>query len=719
MAASKLSAFEMGDIYVQYQHDAETHQTGLLLVPAALRGEIVPRRRTLDGAVDPDLLRAHPGAAQGSGVDSLLQIKVAGDAPGRALSQGLTLRNSATTLGLRYEGQQVTREHGVRRVITRLSTWHGLLCEHRLLWHTDQEAICVSCTVTNGARQPVDLELFSSFSLGGITPFAVDDAPGRLRVHRFPSAWGAEGRPESFQIENLRLRRGWAVGCERFGGRGTMPAREFFPLLAIEDSNFDAFWGAQLFCASSWQMEIYREDDSIAISGGLADREFGHWMKRLEPGETFEAPWAAVAVSQGGLDRLCERFVRLQERTHTDAPESEIDLPICLNEWAASWGNPDHRGVCALAERAAGSGVGTLVIDAGWHAARNDPWERGLGDWIPSGPRFPQGMAATARAIRQAGLVPGIAFELESCSDGANAYAFAGHFLTRDGVPIEAGGRRLWDLQDPAVVAHLTERVLDLVEECGFGHVKIDCRESPGIGVDGAESPGEGLRRHVAALHGFLARLRERMPQVVIECAAPGGFRLDPQTLRHADLGSFSEARESLALPMVAANLQRIVPPRQVLLWTILHAGDSDDRLLYTLATAFLGRMCLSGEITRLAPRQWAIVKDAISLYRCVAPILRSGRSRRYGPDTGNHRQPGGWQAILRMGTDEALLVCHAFAGAAPSQIHVPIAQGGVWEIADLLNPRFPLRSDRDAGLTLCPPSEYTAQVALLRRVGA
>ena len=28
---------------------------------------------------------------------------------------------------------------------------------------------------------------------------------------------------------------------------------------------------------ASWQMEIYRMDENLAISGGLADRDFGHW----------------------------------------------------------------------------------------------------------------------------------------------------------------------------------------------------------------------------------------------------------------------------------------------------------------------------------------------------------------------------------------------------------------------------------------------------------
>lgn len=724
MPVTRLSAFEMGDTYAQFQLDTESRQVGLLVVPSSLREEMVPKRKTLAGAVDPDLMRAHPGAAQGAAVDSLIQIKAAGDPPTRPLSAGVTLRNSFTTLGLRFEGQNVLREPGARHVITRLSAPHSIECEHHLLWHTDERAIRLHSRVINLGDHPVSLELLSSFSLTGITPFATDDAPGRLRVHRFPSVWGAEARPESTSVERLHLRRGWAVACERFGHAGTMPARSYFPMVAIEDDRFGVFWGAQLACVGPWQIEIYRDDDCIALSGGLADREFGHWLKTLAPGESFTSPPATVAVVRGNLDSLCERIVRLQQRDAERAPEIESDLPVILNEWATSWGNPDARGIASLAERASGSGIGTMVIDAGWHASRSESWETRLGDWTPHPDRFPDGLAPVARAIRDAGLLPGIALELESCTEGARAFSLEERLLRRDGTPIEIGGRRFLDLRHPDTIAHLRERVDHLIEHCGFGYLKIDSRESPGVGVDGAESPGEGLRAHAVALHGFLQSLRERFPDLVLECAAPGGFRLEPATLGLPALGSFSDARESLSLPIVAANLHRLMLPRQLLLWTVLHAGDTDERLRYTLATAFLGRMCLSGEITRLNGAQWAIVKDAISLYRCVTPILRSGRDRRFGPDPGSYRHPVGWQAILRTlpgeRIDEALLVCHAFSNpsADGEPIRVEIPGGGAWEIGDALNPNFPLRATPEGAVILSPQGEFSAQVAILRRVG-
>ena len=81
--------------------------------------------------------------------------------------------------------------------------------------------------------------MLSSFSLGGITPYATDDAPERLTVHRFRSTWSAEGRLDSRTVEQLQLERSWighGIACERFGQVGSMPVRGFFPFVAVEDT---------------------------------------------------------------------------------------------------------------------------------------------------------------------------------------------------------------------------------------------------------------------------------------------------------------------------------------------------------------------------------------------------------------------------------------------------------------------------------------------------
>ena len=61
-------------------------------------------------------------------------------------------------------------------------------------------------------------------------------------------------------------------------------------------------------------------------------------------------------------------------------------------------------------------------------------------------------------------------------------------------------------MEDPWVQEYLSEKVIGLLRENGFGYLKVDYNDSIGMGCDGAESPGEGLRRKIAASQSFFRR---------------------------------------------------------------------------------------------------------------------------------------------------------------------------------------------------------------------
>ena len=627
-----LSRFVFGDIVALYLHDGHTGTAGLWLIPVALESKVAPRRPWLTA---PESTRLPGPPRPAWSVESLVQLKLTTDAAPAGFAQGRTMRNAGAPGTLRYEGQRLARQGDETIVTTTLRHAGGALCEHRLSYREGDRALRVRTLVRNDGPGPLTLELLSSFSLGGITPFAHDDAPDRLVVHRLRSSWTAEARLAGETVEDLQLERDWIrhrAVCERFGQLGTMPVRGFAPFVAVEDTGAGVVWGAQIAWAGSWQLEVYRREDCLSLSGGLVDREFGHWTKTLRPGEQFQGPEAVLSVVQGDVDALCGHLTAMQERAVALQPAAESDLPICFNEWGTSWGSPSHRSLLALADRLAGTGVTYLVIDAGWFAGQDGEWARGHGDWLPSEALFPEGMAATAAAIRGRGLIPGIWFELETCGPDSAAFARTDLLLARDGLPITAGERRFWDLRNPLAVAYLDERAIGLLERCGFGYLKIDYNETAGVGCDGAESPGEGLRRQIEATYDLFDRIRERLPELVIENCASGGHRLEPSLMARCSLGSFSDAHETPEIPIIAANLHRLIRPRQSLIWAVLRRGDDDRRLVYSLAATFLGRMCLSGDALELDAAQWSLVTRALRPYRAVCPIIKHGTSRRHGP---------------------------------------------------------------------------------------
>ena len=622
------SEFLLGDMLVRYQAPAnEPDRVGMCLLPASLADAVVAPRENLD---DPAVtnLPASWLPMRAWEVDPLVHVHRLDDPANGAYSQGRTLRAGPSTQALRWSGQTVERNGLTTTIRTVLADGRGLECIHELAHRDGSNCLSVRTTTRNTGDDVISLGLLTSFSLGGLTPFAADDAAERLWVHRFRSTWSAEGRPISERIEELHLEPSWGghgIRSERFGQIGSLPTNGWFPRLALEDRGAAVTWAAQLAHPGSWQLEIYRRADQLALSGGLADREFGHWTKSLAPGESFTAPEALLTVACGGLDAACDRITNhLGAAVVRQTPESELTLPVIFNEWCTTWGNPNHDNLIALADRLQNSGIQYLVIDDGW-ALRPGPGIQQNGDWIINDAIFPAGLRATADAIRARGLIPGIWFEFEVVNEGAKAWDETSHQLHRDGRPLQVGNRRFWDFRDPWVHDYLTERVIRLLRDNHLGYLKVDYNDNIGFGCDGAESPGEALRQHLAGVQRFFRSIREALPELVIENCSSGGHRLEPSMMEITAMSSFSDAHETKEIPIIAANLHRLIPARQNQIWAVLRPGDSHQRLAYSLAATFLGRMCLSGDVHSLSTAQWDFAKEAVALYNEIAPIIADG----------------------------------------------------------------------------------------------
>jgi alpha-galactosidase len=679
----------IGDVCVRYYAPSDRPAAwGLTILPAKLIAQTVAPREWLEAPAVCDL-PATWNRIRAWEIDPLVHAHVAGEVYPGGFAQGRTLRNSATTQGLAMRDHQ-REERGGRTILrTTLAAESGLVCTHELTVDGTTGVIEVRTTATNPTAKPITLELLSSFSLGGLTPFAPDDAPNRLRVHRFRSAWSAEGRHEACSVEKLNLERSWTghgVRTERFGQAGSLPVNDWFPIVGLEDTIAGVTWLAQLATPGTWQLEIYRRADQLALAGGGADRLAGEWRKILQPGESFSAPAAYLTVAAGSMDAAADRLITAQRVRATARPDVEETMPVVFNEWCTSWGHPTHDNIVGLANALAGTGVKYLVIDDGWAERPGDGFQQN-GDWIVNRRAFPGGLRATTEAICARGLVAGIWFEFEVVNPGSAAWQETSHQLHRDGAILQVGNRRFWDFRDPWVHEYLAARVIGRLREDGFGYLKVDYNDSIGPGVDGPESPGENLRQHLAGVQGFFVRLRTELPGLVIENCSSGGHRLEPSMLALTAMSSFSDAHETPDIPLIAADLNRLVWSAQKQIWAVLRRADSRQRLSYSLAATFLGRMCLSGDFLDLDETARRFVDDAIAFYCEVAPAIRDGtfRCMREGNDSRQH--PAGHQIVTIHDAvrGNLLVVWHRFADAA-REMKMTLPGAGRWAIARELN---------------------------------
>ena len=652
-----INNISVGGLTAVYRRESETGVVELVLIPAGSEKEII----RADCAAEP-----------------LVQAKIeTDDAPG-CFGSGRTMRNSPTVRAIVYTGQTVQKSDDKTVVVTTLTDARGLAYTHTLTLYADNPAAEIVTAVENTGSAPVTFEMLSSFTLGSISPFATGLAPETLKIHRLRSTWSAEGRLVTDRAEDLQLEPSWkpgnAANTLRFGVIGGYPVHGFAPFCAVEDTAHGVTWAAATTQGSSWQMELYRNDMGLSLSGGLADREFGAWCKTLAPGETFTAPKAVVTAVQGGVDLAAQALAENTRRTIEPLlPASEKTLPVLFNEFCSTWGKPTEETILKHLESLKGHNLGYYVIDAGWYD--DDAFEAAtkLGRWELSRRAFPHGLKYVVDAIHDAGMKAGIWFEFEMAGrDEPDCFNKTEWLLTRDGQPITAGDRRFWNMRKPEVQEYLAHKVIDFLRENDLDYMKVDYNEDIGLGCDGAESLGEGLYEQILATQVFFARIRRELPDLVLELCASGGHRLCHSFLELACMASFSDAHECDEIPIIAANMHRMILPRQSQIWAVVKGEHPLQKLYYQICSGLLGRLCYSGHPQDLTAEQWAIMDEGTAFYAKAAPIIDHGVSQRFGSRIVSYRAPKGWQAVVRRGKTQTLVVVHTF-GAAPEAVTLPV----------------------------------------------
>ena len=251
-------------------------------------------------------------------VESLIQLKCVGDYSAAGFSCGHTMRNSETCWKMKYKRQVYIEENGVHRIETVLESDY-LRGIHVVSYCDNDESITVWTEVLNIGEKTEQLERLSSFSLCGLFGISEEERATDFRLHRLRSRWSAEGLLETRSFLEMQLEPSW---------------------------------------------QRYRP----AVSGGIADREFGHWTKTLKTGEQFISPKAELTSCIGELDDVSNRITSRQKEALHTAPASEHVLSILFKEFCTTWGTPSAERIETLAARLEGKGIAYFVIDAGWYA---------------------------------------------------------------------------------------------------------------------------------------------------------------------------------------------------------------------------------------------------------------------------------------------------------------------------------------------------------------
>jgi len=614
-------------------------RASLTLVPAGMEKDVYPNKA--------------------ASIYGMAQLHVRGDGHETPYARGLSMTGSNTAATMRMTACEKT-ENGV--VIT-LKGAHGLTYMQTLT-QAGRAILCCS-KVKNDGDQPVTLDQVASFCLAGMTPFEEGLTPDCLVLHRFTSFWSAEGRHQSQTIEELNLETSWskwAIKNVRIGQGGTLPVRGWFPVMALEDTRRNVTWAVNLGWAGAWNMELFRQKEDLVLTGGLTNFDDGHFRKTLAPGEEMILPEAGMTVVKGGMEEACEALLDVQAAKLNPRNETERTLNPMYNEYCDTWGKPTKDTVRAELEAIKDMGLSYFVIDAGWFGEEKQEWGKCTGDWTVRKAAFPEGLKIISDEIRAAGMIPGLWFEAEVAAiESKILYEHPEMFVKDDGKIIIETDRAFLNLTQEDAQAYLKERIIDFLRDNGFGYIKVDYNNTYGLGFDGFESLGESQRQCVLGTHRFFDAMRKELPELVIENCSSGGHRLEMSMMQRSDMASFSDAHECADIPLIAADLHRLILPRQSQIWSVIRKDDSLRRIIWSQSATLLGRMCVSGPVDKLNAEQMDAVRRGVEFYREAAPIIAEGSTRVYRKDITNYDHAHGWQAAVRCGEKGILVVAHAF----------------------------------------------------------
>ena len=285
------------------------------------------------------------------------------------------------------------------------------------------------------------------------------------------------------------------------------------PFLALYDAQKGSGYAFHLLADALWQIKAQRHfavdthTASTLVEAGVSERGFRY---TVAPKASFELPEILFYPFASKLDMDA---YRLHRYVNDKYPAKE--LPIIYNTWMYRFGNLDFDEMLVQLDRAAKLGVEYFVLDAGWFGRGwND--HPGFGTWLELENSALMGrMTELFDRVRDAGLRPGVWFELEGASyqspvvDGNKELYFP------------AKGRAFVDFANPKAVDHLFSLISDRITRYGIEFVKFDYNVVPEIDPKSAS-----FYDYFKGYRAFITRLHEAHPNVYFECCAGGGLRM-------------------------------------------------------------------------------------------------------------------------------------------------------------------------------------------------
>lgn len=510
-----------------------------------------------------------------------------------------------------------------------------------------------------------------------------------------------------------------------FSQRGAS-GHEANPFLALCEKSATEFsgevWAVSLVYSGSFEALSYvNNTENSRLSIGLNPDVFT-W--KLEPGETFVSPEAAMVYSPDGLNGMSHAFHRLYSENLMRSKWFERDRPILINNWEATYFNFNEEKILQIARRAKELGVEMLVLDDGWFGKRNTD-NCSLGDWVVNPEKLPGGLNGLSDRLHDLGLKFGLWFEPEMISPDSDLYrAHPDWCLHVDGrARVEMRNQLILDLSRKEVQDYIIESVSAVLESARIEYVKWDMNRNMTEPFSGAQTPArqkETQHRYMLGLYRVLEEITARFPEILFESCSGGGGRFDPGMLYYMPQTWTSDDSDAAERMFIQYGTSFVYPPCAMGAHVSAVPNHQTGR---TTAMQTRGDVALGGnfgfelDLSQLSDADAETVRRLIEREKQVRTLVRTGEfTRLLSPFDHPY---AAWQ--FRARDNSEALICAYRLMTRPATPHLLLRASGLDESAVYMDDDGNTCSGAALtryGLWLHLPGDFTSKVIHLRRIG-
>lgn len=480
----------------------------------------------------------------------------------------------------------------------------------------------------NKGNESVGIEYVSTFSLTGIDRGGISEREEKIKIWIPRNEWCGEGMWKEFSLEDLGIFHVETESTNRLlvSNTGNWSTCQYAPVGFIENTEISNGLMWQIENNGSWNYEISDIENMIYLKLSGPSEAENHFWKELKPNETFETVRAAIASVSKGLQNGIKVMTEYRRRIRRKNKDN-INLPVIFNDYMNCLsGDPTTEKLMPLIDAAAKAGCEYFCIDSGWYS--DGYWWDGVGEWLPSKERFPNGIKEPLDYIRQKGMIPGLWIELEVMGIHCNLADKMPDdwFFMRHNKRVIDQSRYQLDFRNEAVQEFANNIIKRLVDDYNVGYIKMDYNINMIIGTDNSsDSPGDGLLGHNRAYLKWLDGIFEKYPDLVIENCGSGGLRMDYALLQRHSIQSSSDQTDYRKTAAIAAAVTSLVTPEQCAVWSYPLKNGGIEEVICNMVNSLLCRIHQSGNLAEINEESFRYVKEGIDYYKKIRKNIPQG----------------------------------------------------------------------------------------------